>query len=241
MNLTLSLDERLAAVLLQEAAARGFSAEQAAQDLLGGALSKIAEQAALLRAHQRRSDLIGKSRAQGLSAEERAELEQLQATVDQRPAPIDPIALHKRFHENRNRFPAEQLAAYAGQMAAWWPDGSRIFDADADHRDLFRRLRDAGYRISFFQLEWIPLPGEPKMDPYTLLRMQFAENRNDAPVEELAKYGGKLVAWWPDATRIVDADHEGDGHAFFERLDATGYERSWFVYENLPFPGESFV
>ena len=39
--------------------------------------------------------------------------------------------------------------------------------------------------------------------------MQFAENRNNYPAEELEKYGGKLVAWWPDGSRIVDADTEG--------------------------------
>ena len=155
--------------------------------------------------------------------------------------PIDPTVLKERFHENRKRFPAEELAANAGKMVAWWPDGSRIFDADADHRDLFRRLRDAGYRISFFQLEWIPPPGEPGMDPYILLAMQFAENRNDAPPELLEKYAGMLVAWWPDGTRIVDADYDGDGKAFFQRLDAMGYPSLWFMYERLDFPGESFV
>ncbi len=103
-------------------------------------MSKIAEETEWLQAHQRRSDLIGKSRDQGLSAEERAELERLQTSVEQ--APIDLSALNKRYHENRARFPAEQLAAYAGQMVAWWPDGSRIFDADANYQALFRRLRD---------------------------------------------------------------------------------------------------
>ncbi len=154
---------------------------------------------------------------------------------------IDPTALKERFHENRKRFPAEELAAYAEKMVAWWPDGSRIFDADVDHRDLFRRLRDAGYRISFFQLEWIPPPGESGMNPEILLRMQFAENRNDAPAELLEKYAGMLVAWWPDGTRIVDADYDGDGKAFFQRLNATGYDSSWFVIERIPFPGEMFV
>jgi hypothetical protein len=149
--------------------------------------------------------------------------------------------LKKRFDENRRNIPADQLAAYAGQMVAWWPDGSRIFDADANYRALFRRLRDAGYPISFVMLEWIPLPGEPRMDPYVLLRMQFAENLNDAPAEMLARYGGKLVAWWPDGTRIVDADAEGDGHAFFQRLDESGHDLSWFVFESLPFPDEMFV
>jgi hypothetical protein len=154
---------------------------------------------------------------------------------------IDPVALKKRFHENRKHFPAEELAAHAGQMVAWWPDGSRIFDADDNFPALFRRLCDAGYRLTFFQLEWIPPPGEPGMDPFMFLAMQFAENRNDAPAELLEKYAGKHVAWWPDGTYIFDADHEGDGRAFLQRLDASGYDRSWFFYETIPFPDESFV
>jgi hypothetical protein len=155
--------------------------------------------------------------------------------------PIDPVSLKEHFAENRKRFPAEALAPYIGQIVAWWPDGSRIFDADVDHFELFGRLRDAGYRISFFQLEWIAPPGEPGMDPYILLAMQFSENRNDASAEELTKYGGMLVAWWPDGTRIFDADMEGDGHAFTERLRNSGHDLSWFVFERLPFPGEMFV
>src|SRR4051794_16074532 len=82
--------------------------------------------------------------------------------------PVDPddrIALKSRFRQNRDNFPAEQLAAYAGQMVAWWPDGSRIFDADVSHKALYQRLRDAGYALSFFMLELIPLPGQPEIDP----------------------------------------------------------------------------
>jgi hypothetical protein len=154
---------------------------------------------------------------------------------------IDPTALKERFNENRKRFPAEELAAYEGKMVAWWPDGSRIFDADDNFPALFRRLRDAGYRLTFFHLEWVPPSGEPGMDPYLFHHMQFAWNREDAPAEMLEKYAGKLVAWWPDGTYIFDVDLEGDCRAFFQRLDASGYDRSWFVCETLPIPGESYV
>jgi hypothetical protein len=83
MNLTISLDERLAAQLQQEASARGVSVEQVARDLLGGALSKMAKEAAWRRLNQRRGELIRKSRDLGLTAEEGKELDQLQAAVDQ--------------------------------------------------------------------------------------------------------------------------------------------------------------
>jgi hypothetical protein len=81
----------------------------------------------------------------------------------------------------------------------------------------------------------------PQTDPYIALRMRFAENRNNFSGEELDKYGGMLVAWWPDGSRIFDADTEGDGRAFFQRLCDAGYDLSFFVFEVLPVPGESFV
>jgi hypothetical protein len=153
---------------------------------------------------------------------------------------VDPRTLNRRFHENRRNFPEEQLAPYVGKMVAWWPDGSRIFDADANYHALFQRLRDAGYLVSFFVLEPIQ-PPNAEIDPYVALHMQFAENRDKCPAEELEKYGGKLVAWWPDGSRIFDVDTEGNGHAFFQRLDESGHDRSFFVYEVLPLFGESFV
>jgi hypothetical protein len=155
---------------------------------------------------------------------------------------IDPwTALRMRFHENRDNFPAEQLGANAGPQVGWWPDGSRIFDADDNYQALFQRLRAAGYADSFFMFEPIPLPEQTEIDPYVALCMRFSENRNNFPAAELAKYGGKLVAWWPDGSRIVDADTVGDGHAFFQRLRDTGHDLSFFVLEHLPFPDESFV
>jgi hypothetical protein len=89
MNLTISLDEPLAAQLQQEASARRLSPEQVTRDLLGSALGKIAEEEAWRDVNRRRGELIGKSRAIGLTAEESKELDQLQAAVDQRLAPMD--------------------------------------------------------------------------------------------------------------------------------------------------------
>jgi hypothetical protein len=239
MNLTISLDERLAAQLQQEASARRLSPEQVAQGLLGSALSKIAEVAAWLRAHQRRAELIRKRRDLGLTPEERAEFEQLQAAVDQWPAPFDPVVLNRRFHENRKNFPEEQLAAYAGQLVAWWPDGSRIFDADADYHALFRRVEAAGYPSSFFPFEPIPRPDQTEIDPYIALAMRFNENRDSFPAEELAKYAGKTVAWWLDGSKIVDADI--DSEALVHRLRQNGYDPSYIRMEYIRLPDESFV
>jgi hypothetical protein len=149
------------------------------------------------------------------------------------------IALRQRFRETRDAFPEEQLAPYAGQWIAWWPDGSRIVAADRSLRALEQRLRDAGYSPSLCPLELVPLPGQPEIDPYTALCMRFRENRDNFPAEELAKYAGKRVAWWVDGSRIVDADD--DGVALVERLRQNGYDMAYIVLETIPFPDESFV
>jgi hypothetical protein len=152
---------------------------------------------------------------------------------------IDPHALSVRFYENRGKFPAEELAPYAGQMVAWWPDGSRIFDADANYQALFRRVRDAGYADSFFVFEPIPLPGQTEIDPYVALRMKFADNRDNFPYDELVKHAGKLVAWWPDGSRIVDSDF--DDAALIQRLRESGYDSSFLVLERLRSPSEGYI
>jgi hypothetical protein len=62
---------------------------QAAQDLLGRALGRIAEEETWREINRRRGELIGKSRNPGLTPAENEELERLQAAVDQRLAPLD--------------------------------------------------------------------------------------------------------------------------------------------------------
>jgi hypothetical protein len=89
VNLTISLDEPLAAQLQQEAAARRLSPEQFVHDLVGGALDKINEDKHWAEVNRRRGELIRKNRDVGLTAEEKLELAQLQAAVDQRLEPMD--------------------------------------------------------------------------------------------------------------------------------------------------------
>jgi hypothetical protein len=160
---------------------------------------------------------------------------------DETPAPEydSHDALQKRFAENRKDFPAEQLAAYAGKWVAWWPDGSRVFDADVEPHALFQRLRHSGHPESFFMIDLIPLPGHTEVDPFVALHMHFAENRDAFPADELAKHGGKLVAWWPDGTRIIDSDF--DGEALVRRLRANGHDPSFLVLERVPYLDETFV
>lgn len=89
MDLTISLDEPLAAQLRREASARHLAPEQVARDLLGRALDKIAEEETWREVNRRRGELIGKSRDLGLTAQESKELDRLQAAVDQRLEPMD--------------------------------------------------------------------------------------------------------------------------------------------------------
>jgi hypothetical protein len=89
MNLTISLDEPLAAQLQLEASRRNLSPEQVALDLLDRALGKIADEQAWSEFNRRRGELIRKSRDGGLNAEESKELDRLQAAVDQRLESMD--------------------------------------------------------------------------------------------------------------------------------------------------------
>jgi hypothetical protein len=62
--------------------------------------------------------------------------------------------------ENRNK-PENlaKLAAYAGQVVAWYPDGSDIWGADQDMYALWQRLEAAGENPSLYLLEQVPPPG----------------------------------------------------------------------------------
>jgi hypothetical protein len=107
MNLTISLDEPLAAQLQQEASARRLSLEQVVCDLLGSALGQIAHEQTWHKANQRRAELIRKSRALGLSRAEGQELDQLQADVDQRLEQMDRHLLEaaEQFRQLAERLP----------------------------------------------------------------------------------------------------------------------------------------
>src|SRR5438128_9955699 len=89
MNLTISLEEPVADQLRRQASARRLSPEQAAREILGGALNRIADEEACQSSNRRRAALIGKSRNLGLTKDEGLELDRLQAAIDQRLAPID--------------------------------------------------------------------------------------------------------------------------------------------------------
>ncbi len=67
----------------------------------------------------------------------------------------------------------------------------------------------------------------------------YEENRSKFPLEELAKYVGKHVAFSPDGTRIVgSADTWED---FDAALDAAGVPLSQVVHEYVDPPDEIWI
>src|SRR5262249_48482005 len=60
-------------------------------------------------------------------------------------------------------------------------------------------------------------------------RHLFRENRNKVPLEELAKYFNKHVAWFPDGSGVRDSDV--DRQALWDRIEASGDDPSWYSYE----------
>jgi len=50
----------------------------------------------------------------------------------------------RKFLENRQKFPLEELAKHLGKWVAWSPDGGRILASAADPGDLEELVRAAG-------------------------------------------------------------------------------------------------
>jgi hypothetical protein len=107
MNVTISLDEPLAEQLRRQASARALSPEQFAGGLIGRAVARIAEEEAWHESNRRRVELINQSRQRGLTTEESAELDHLQAAVDQRLAPVDQqmLAVAEEFRQLAEKLP----------------------------------------------------------------------------------------------------------------------------------------
>jgi hypothetical protein len=59
----------------------------------------------------------------------------------------------------------------------------------------------------------------------------FAENRRKFPPEELRKYNGQFVAWFPDGSGIRDADP--DQFVLQDRIKASGEELYWYSIEYI--------
>jgi hypothetical protein len=69
-----------------------------------------------------------------------------------------------------------------------------------------------------------------RTDPWNGRHM-FYENRAKFPVEELLKYNGKYVAWFPDGSGILDSDI--DRKALRERIIASGDDPFFYNIEYI--------
>jgi hypothetical protein len=64
------------------------------------------------------------------------------------------------FDENRSRFPAAQLLAYAGKHVAWSPDGTRILASGATREEVDDNLEAVGVHFSLVVHDYIDSPLE---------------------------------------------------------------------------------
>ena len=64
------------------------------------------------------------------------------------------------FLKNRQRFPAEELARYAGQYVAWSPDGTKILASDEDELQLVQAMRAAGHDSAETLIAYVPAQDE---------------------------------------------------------------------------------
>jgi hypothetical protein len=69
-------------------------------------------------------------------------------------------------------------------------------------------------------------------------RHLFYENRNKFPLEELMKYKGQYVAWFPDGSGIFAADP--DPMSLRERIKASGDEVAMYLIEYIDI-GETYI
>jgi hypothetical protein len=61
------------------------------------------------------------------------------------------------FHKNRQQFPPEELAKYAGKFVAWSPDGTHILACDEDELRLTNTIRDAGHASAEVLIAYVPV------------------------------------------------------------------------------------
>ena len=66
----------------------------------------------------------------------------------------------QRFQKNRQQFPPEELARYAGKFVAWSPDGTHILASNGDELQLAKAVRAAGHNSAEILIAFVPAEDE---------------------------------------------------------------------------------
>lgn len=64
------------------------------------------------------------------------------------------------FQKNRQAFPPDKLAQYAGRYVAWNSDGTNILASDEDELRLAQSIRAAGYDSENVLIAFVPAADE---------------------------------------------------------------------------------
>jgi hypothetical protein len=64
------------------------------------------------------------------------------------------------FQKNRQQFPPEQLAKFAGKYVAWSTDGKSILAADPDELKVACTIQAAGYNSAEILIAFVPAGDE---------------------------------------------------------------------------------
>jgi hypothetical protein len=66
----------------------------------------------------------------------------------------------RQLQANRENFPSEELAKYAGKHVAWSPDGTKIAASGDTLDEVLDKLPATPYDPSECLLSYVPKPGE---------------------------------------------------------------------------------
>jgi len=72
----------------------------------------------------------------------------------------------------------------------------------------------------------------PNMDLYLANRQKYLANRPKFPLEELARYAGRWIAWSPDGTRVLA--NSPDPLELDRLIKAAGEDPLMCVVEGIP-------